>query len=149
MSDYDYYKNELLENGYISANNKEWFAWFSKCVMKEYPEVSCMDFSSAGLGQYVVISKSVLLELKKWLLNIYPLSREKLKSLLRLWTLYILKNTEKAGKLNASRLNPHGCGLSKHQFFLCFELPTSQTRHGCLVVIRGVHPERPVLFNLA
>ena len=81
MSDYDYYKNELLENGYISAHNKEWFAWFSKCVMKEYPEVSCMDFSSAGLGQYVVISKSVLLELEKMVAQHISLKQREIKEL--------------------------------------------------------------------
>ena len=53
----------------------------SKCVMKEYPEASCMDFSSAGLGQYVVISKSVLFELEKMVAQHISLKQREIKEL--------------------------------------------------------------------
>ena len=62
---YNFYKEELLKNGYISGDSKEWFIWFSECIKEEHPEVTCLDFTDAGIGQYIVMRKSKISQIER------------------------------------------------------------------------------------
>lgn len=62
---YNFYKEELQKNGYISGDSKEWFAWFSECIKKEHPEVTCLNFTDAGMGQYIVMRKSIISKIER------------------------------------------------------------------------------------
>lgn len=62
---YNFYKEELLKNGYISGDSKEWFIWFSECIKEEHPEVTCLDFTDAGMGQYIVMRKSIISKIER------------------------------------------------------------------------------------
>lgn len=62
---YNFYKEELLKNGYISGDSKEWFIWFSERIKEEHPEVTCLDFTDAGIGQYIVMRKSKISQIER------------------------------------------------------------------------------------
>lgn len=62
---YNFYKEELLKNGYISGDSKEWFIWFSERIKEEHPEVTCLDFTDAGMGQYIVMRKSKISQIER------------------------------------------------------------------------------------
>lgn len=62
---YNFYKEELQKNGYISGDSKEWFAWFSECIKEEHLEVTCLDFTDAGMGQYIVMRKSIISKIER------------------------------------------------------------------------------------
>lgn len=62
---YNFYKEELQKNGYISGDSKVWFAWFSERIKEEYPEVTCLDFTDAGIGQYIVMRKSKISQIER------------------------------------------------------------------------------------
>ena len=62
---YNFYKAELQKNGYISADSKEWYSWFSKAIKKDIPEAICIDLTAAGMAQYIVVRKSILYRLEK------------------------------------------------------------------------------------
>jgi len=62
---YNFYKEELQKNGYISAYGQKWYSWFSEAIKKDIPEAICIDLTAAGMLQYIVVRRSILYELEK------------------------------------------------------------------------------------